>query len=171
MSLIATFHLLKKTNIDLLFLAAKTELRIIEKKGLIFKKKITETIDNYPEFLKINCTELEIFQYSGNAFNGLDLFLDTKGINYFTSGLQNESDKISELRSTSACIYDHVKASALILSLKEINILEKELSEFIEEEYGVSDSEALDAILASLKILKKWLSSIKEDEFGLLEIG
>lgn len=172
MSLIAAFYTLPKTRLGDLLAAATPETLVVEKKGLLFRRKVKQRVDRFYEFLEQHATEQDHFQYSGAAVGDLMLLLDEQGCPAFDLALADISDKLSVARDASVVAFDSAAAAAALAALLEVRFDEAEVKRFIQEENLPEDDDlATEAVLAALTLTRKWLAAVAEDEIGLLIVG
>ena len=172
MSLIATFHTLPQDSSDALLQAATPEIKVVEKKGLLFKKKVEERVDHFFDFLKEHAAEQDEYPYSGDGFCDLDLVLEDKGCLLFDAGSCDLASKMSEVRGTSIAVFDRAAAAAALQKLDSVRLTQDELHRFYQEEGRPEDEEAgSEAVLAAFAVARKWLASVAEEQIGLLIVG
>ena len=172
MSLTATFHTLPKDRSDALLRAATPEIKVVGKKGLLFKKKVEERVDHLWDFLKEHAAEQDEYPYSGDGFCDLDLVLEDKGCTLFDAGSCDLADKMSEARATSIAVFDHAAAAAALRKLDSVRLTQDDLHSFYQEEGRPEDEEpGSKAVLAALATARKWLASVGEEQLGLLIVG
>ncbi|NQU22458.1 MAG: hypothetical protein HQ567_14370 [Candidatus Nealsonbacteria bacterium] len=172
MSQIATFHTLPEEQSDALLAAATPEIKIIEKRTFLFKKKVEERVDRFWDFLDEHATEQERCQYSGAGFCDLDLALEEKGCMLLDFGSCDLANKISEARAASTAVFDHHAATAALAKLNEVGLSEGEVRKYYQENNPPEDEDlGTEAVLAAFDISRKWLASVCEREIGLLIVG
>lgn len=126
---------------DRLLKAAKPEIRIIEKKGFLFKKQIEE------------------------------ILLDEKGFRVFEEGLKETAEELYKLRGISLYVYDQKSATAILEKLEKVNLRKEDIHQYCQENLPEDVEEGTKSIQKAHEYFKAWLEKINENENGLLSIG
>lgn len=172
MSAIASFHILPEEKIPALREAAVPKKNVTEKRGLIFKRKVETTTDNFDNFLEVNGRECPEFNWSGYVFGDLVILADGRKCDLFEAADKDLSDFLSETRGSTFFAFKKQGAEATLAALSMFNLTEDDVrSHLIEEGKDDESADGVEAILAALAQLKGWLSEVREGAIGLLSIG
>ena len=163
MSAIASFYVVPSERLPEIVAAATPE------KGGWFRRPE----DRFRATLRSLGRELDAFDWSGWAFNMLDLYLrDAHGIVYDGFGNTLASTQMSEARRSYWLLLPGPSAAALHMAFSSIELQRTELLALIVGEHGPDEAEQeADAVEAAFLTLKGWLAEVTATEVGLLSIG
>jgi len=172
MSQIASFYTLSADKTHALLEAVAPQKRKVEKRTLIFKRKVEETFDGFWQFLREHAREQKEYGYSADGFLDLELILAEKGSMIFTFGATELSQQLSDLRRASIAVFDELDAQKALEMLSRVAITEVEVRQYYQENRPPEYEElGTEAVLAAFEQAKKWLSSVQNDEIGILILG
>jgi hypothetical protein len=129
--------------------------------------------DLFDAVLHENARALEGFDWSGSAFNTLDLYFESRrGFMYSSFGDSAMSRELSQARGSDWLLISSANAARLRAELEAIQFDASDVRAFITDEHGpfVPQEEVM-AVEAALTALKAWLAEVKSGSVGLLSIG
>jgi hypothetical protein len=163
MSAIASFYVVPSERLPEIVAAATPE------KASWFRR----SEDRFRATLHNLGRELDAFDWSGWAFNMLDLYLrDAHGIVYDGFGNTLAGTQMSEARGSYWLVLPGPSAAALRMALDMIEPDRADLLALIVSEHGPDEAEEeAEAAQAAFVRFKGWLAEVTSTEVGLLSIG
>lgn len=153
MSLLASFYLIDRSRLEDL-----VSNSLVQVKKSLFTKKV---IDNYPDYLKANATELNNFQYkdfnSGVFLNVISYLEELHNINLTDPEYQTIANELSKNRGLSIFLISNKKSEYLNPDNFTITEIQKYNVEFEDDDdYGtaLACKEAINTLYKNVKAIK-----------------
>ncbi|MEP3846007.1 MAG: hypothetical protein ABJM43_11775 [Paracoccaceae bacterium] len=169
MSSIASFHIIPLGKESSLLAASEVVRNTTTKGFLFFKKESVETVDELWNFLNEFGQKQPAFEFSGYAFNSLELLLEDQKVGLYQYEKQPTSDAFRNGRDDFGSIFDASGAKQTLSALKGANLSDSAIQEFMQQEYPEEDlADGIEAVRAAADIFERWLEAVQENEIGLL---
>jgi hypothetical protein len=129
--------------------------------------------DGFWVALRSHSRTLDAFEWSGWAFNTLDIYLrDRHGFKYDDFGDATASAQLTKARGSYWMVLPAAAAAELRAAIDGIDPPLEDVTEFVASEHGPAEAaEEAEAVRAALTSLKGWLTEVPEGSVGLLSIG
>lgn len=172
MSSLASFHLLPAWVVAQLLVAAVPQRVEEPGKGLLFWRTTIRREDALPAFLEAHAQLGFDFERSGHAFGALEIMLEARGGPALLAGsFAEECERVSAARGESFVLYDEAAARSLNAALEATAPTHADAEAFLRSEYGESDPEDVEALVAAHRTIRDWLSRVTTSKVGLLRLG